>query len=298
MTPEYLFIQADSSRGDTENIELNKSKTGDVQVNLSEISTGIDIQPNPCLVPSDTCELWTIFAETWATPATYSIPVSYTGTEVSGSFGAHAVAQVTVYQPGAIAPATRLAAGAGGQSFMWSEGEVLAWGPNDKARLGLGYRSIAPSYETFNPLPLPTLNFPGFDIVDAVAVGGSHVMALLGDGTVWAWGDNTYGQLGDDTKADSIAPVQVTGLAGVQSIAAGKHHSMALLDNGSVWSWGDNTYGQLGHPEYEGGASSIPVQLYQFDSGITAISGRNRKCAGDPSQWKHDWKRELVLGQQ
>jgi len=68
-------------------------------------------------------------------------------------------------------------------------------------------------------------------------------------GTVWDWGSNLYGQLGDGTTTDSFVPVQVVGpggsgqLTGVMGIAGGDHHTIAVEDDGSVWSWGSNDYG-------------------------------------------------------
>ena len=71
-------------------------------------------------------------------------------------------------------------------------------------------------------------------------------MAARSDGTVWAWGDNRVGELGDGTTTDRLAPVQVTGLTGVTQVAAGCTHSLALRSDGTVWAWGANGAGQLG----------------------------------------------------
>src|SRR5438034_9913568 len=86
-------------------------------------------------------------------------------------------------------------------------------------------------------------------------------------GTVWAWGSNGNGQLGNGTTNNSSVPVQMTGLAGVVAIAAGQVHSMALKNDGTVWTWGDNVYAQLGNGNfYVSGpplsvASLTPVQV-------------------------------------
>jgi alpha-tubulin suppressor-like RCC1 family protein len=66
------------------------------------------------------------------------------------------------------------------------------------------------------------------------------------DGTVWAWGDNRFGQLGDGTTTGRLAPVQVTGLTGVTQVAGGCTHSLVLRSDGTVWAWGGNSVGQLG----------------------------------------------------
>ena len=86
-----------------------------------------------------------------------------------------------------------------------------------------------------------------------LAGGGSHALALCRDGTVWAWGLNSHGQLGDGTATDRATPVQVPGLTGVAAVAAGAAHSLALSSEGTVWSWGYNRSGQLGQGDGEGG---------------------------------------------
>ncbi|OQX14607.1 MAG: hypothetical protein BWK80_41665, partial [Desulfobacteraceae bacterium IS3] len=80
-----------------------------------------------------------------------------------------------------------------------------------------------------------------------IAAGSNHSLALNStDGTVWAWGYNSNGELGDGTMADHLTPVQVS-LTGVFSkIAAGSMHSLALKNDGTVWAWGNNSSGQLG----------------------------------------------------
>jgi hypothetical protein len=90
--------------------------------------------------------------------------------------------------------------------------------------------------------------------------------------TAWAWGQNTYGQLGDNTTTNRITPVQVSGLTDVIAIAAGSSYGLALKSDGSVWAWGRNTYGQLGNGTIVD--SSIPVQVNSL-TGVVAISARS-----------------------
>jgi alpha-tubulin suppressor-like RCC1 family protein len=75
----------------------------------------------------------------------------------------------------------------------------------------------------------------------------THTVYLKTDGTVWAWGNNSNGQLGDGTTTQSTSPVQVSGLSNVTAIAAGATHTVALKTDGTVWAWGDNSNGQLGN---------------------------------------------------
>ena len=78
------------------------------------------------------------------------------------------------------------------------------------------------------------------------SAGGTHTVALRTDGTLWAWGTNTYGQVGDGTTTTRFAPVQV-GTATTWKLArAGGGHTLALRTDGTLWSWGLNLKGQLG----------------------------------------------------
>ncbi|MBS4008594.1 MAG: Ig-like domain-containing protein [Clostridium sp.] len=79
-----------------------------------------------------------------------------------------------------------------------------------------------------------------------ISGGASHSLALRGDGTVWAWGWNEQGQLGDRTTISRFAPARVFGLSSIASVSAGGIHSLALRIDGTVWAWGDNSVGQLG----------------------------------------------------
>ncbi len=109
----------------------------------------------------------------------------------------------------------------------------------------------------------------GRGIVQAAA-GGTFGLALSSDGTVWSWGSNGAGQLGDGTTTYRTTPVQVTGLSGVIAVSAGIDHSLALRSDGTVWAWGANRYGQLGIGATSS-AQLTPVQVSGL-TGITKIS--------------------------
>jgi uncharacterized repeat protein (TIGR01451 family) len=106
--------------------------------------------------------------------------------------------------------------------------------------------------------------------VVAVAAGDAHSLAARNDGTVWAWGSNRYGQLGDGTTAQRSAPVPVGGVSGVVSIAAGGNHSLAVSGDGTVWAWGYNYYGQVG--DGAAGIELLPVPVVPPGSPDIVIS--------------------------
>ncbi|MEA2828019.1 MAG: hypothetical protein QOG43_2458 [Actinomycetota bacterium] len=152
------------------------------------------------------------------------------------------------------------AVAAGGfHSLVLSGGTVSAWGLGHVGQLGRGSTVSAST-----PGPVGG----GLSGVTAISAGVFHSLALRGDGTVWAWGWNAYGQLGDGSLVDRSLPVQVAGLAGVVAIAAGGLHNLALKGDGTVWAWGENGVGQLGTA---GPAlSTLPHQVPGL-TGVTAI---------------------------
>ena len=113
-----------------------------------------------------------------------------------------------------------------------------------------------------------------------VATGyDGHSLALKSDGTVWAWGSNPCGQLGDGTNLNSNIPVKVAGLNDVIDIDTGGSDSggcsLALNADGTVWGWGENRDGQLCNDTRQD--SNVPVRLNSL-TGITAIAAGDDYC--------------------
>ncbi len=88
----------------------------------------------------------------------------------------------------------------------------------------------------------------GLSDVVAISAGKLHTVAIKNDGTVWAWGYNLDGQLGNGTTTGSLTPVQVSGFPAdaIVMAKAGAGHTVVLKTDGTVWTWGWNSLGELG----------------------------------------------------
>lgn len=156
-----------------------------------------------------------------------------------------------------------IAGGSRHSLFVKSDGTVWACGYNGDAQLGnetIAYTSNIP------------VQVSGLSNIIAVAGGGEHSLFLKGDGTVWACGKNTYGQLGNETIAfEADTPVQVVDLSNITAISAGSLHSLFLRNDGNVWACGRNWEGQLGDGTTVN--KSTPIQIAGLSSVNTIASG-------------------------
>lgn len=159
-------------------------------------------------------------------------------TSASGSLPA---ARPAVRELATSTDVSMLAAGAHHVLAIDGNHDVLAWGDDSKGQLG------APGPASNDPIavPIPRGTTRGFV---AVAASADRSFALRSDGTVWAWGDNTSGNLGTGTTTTPAEPTQVASLTDVIAIAAGERHCLAQDSRGAVWGWGENGNGQLGIP--------------------------------------------------
>jgi len=160
------------------------------------------------------------------------------GNNSSGQLGDGTFASQTSPQqvPG-LSNVSAIAAGIYHSLALKQNGSVWSWGYNYYGQLGNGNFI----YRQNHPVAVSNLIN-----VSAIAAGGFHSLALKQNGSVWSWGYNYHGQLGNGNFATQNHPVAVSNLINVSAIAAGGYHSLALKQGGSVWSWGYNYLGQLG----------------------------------------------------
>ncbi len=188
-----------------------------------------------------------------------------------------------------------VAAGEGYSLALLENKTVFAWGASpesspesspdgqNRQNTGLGTPLVTST---------PT-QIPGLENVVQIAVGSSHALARLQNGTLKAWGNNDHGQLGDGTFNSRNAPVAVKNLTGITNIAAGKKHSSAVRNDATAWSWGSNENQQLGLSvarEHRSAmkltASGIDTQKILF--GTTENIGKNGSPRNDQPTINHN----------
>ncbi|HQI69830.1 MAG TPA: hypothetical protein PLT47_03720, partial [Bacteroidales bacterium] len=184
------------------------------------------------------------------------------GANASGQVGdGTAIDKVSPTTVNGITGVRAIAAGYQHSLALRNDSTLWAWGDNTDGQLG----------DSSNTSTMTPVKVKGLTGVIAVSGGqaGYHSLALKADGTVWAWGRNTDGQLGDGTNISKNIPTQITSLTGIIAIAGGEYHSLAIKNDGTVWAWGKNSKGQLGNGNTVN--SNIPVQVTNL-TGITAIA--------------------------
>jgi alpha-tubulin suppressor-like RCC1 family protein len=164
--------------------------------------------------------------------------------------------------------------------LQWTNTAPMAWGANSYGTLGNNRTT-----NSLLPTAVSTTGVLTSKIITAVAAGASHSLALCSDGSLAAWGDNSSGQLGNNSTIASNLPVAVNSegvLAGrlVIAISAGNAHSLALCSDGTVAAWGDNSVGQLGNSSTVPSRAPVAVDATGVLAGrsVVAISAGNAHC--------------------
>lgn len=147
-------------------------------------------------------------------------------------------------------------------SAVKTDGTLWNWGSNAFGELG-------DNTTDFKSSPVQTV--AGGTNWLQVATGGFHSAAIKTDGTLWLWGQNSYGELGNDNTTNMSSPVQtVVGGTDWYYVSCGRHFTAATKTDGSLWLWGDNSSGQLGNESTTNVSS--PVQTVSFGTNWSQIS--------------------------
>ena len=120
---------------------------------------------------------------------------------------------------------------------LTTNGTVWTWGSGGHGELGQGSSTTTSYYPA---------QVSGLTNVVGISAGWFHILAVKSDGTVWGWGNNSHGELGDGTPVNRWAPVQVLNVSNAVAASGGDSHSSALTSDGTIWKWGLNDLGELG----------------------------------------------------
>ncbi len=168
-----------------------------------------------------------------------------------------------------VPPLRTMSIGSFANAGITEDGRVFTWGPDSYGQLGDGQPGGTGH---------PPQQVAGLSAVMSVAAGGQHVLALLADGTLRAWGRNSSGELGDGTLMDRSQPVLVAGLPDLQAVVTCPQHTLALGSDGVVYTWGDNTYGQLGNGTTQG-PNPVPASVRGVTRAVAVACGARHSVA-------------------
>ncbi len=196
----------------------------------------------------------------------WAMGIDYYGQLGDGTFRTNSPYGTSLPEQIVASNVTAIAAGGFHSLFLKSDGSLWAMGDNAFGQLGDGTFRINAPYGTSLPERIVASN------VTAIAAGGFHSLFLKRDGSLWAMGDNEYGQLGDGTINDMNVPEQIVA-SNVTAIAAGGWHSLFLKSDGSLWAMGVDFYGQLGDGIFRTNTPYGNSQPKQIVAGnVTAIA--------------------------
>lgn len=175
------------------------------------------------------------------------------------------------------------------ETFFIRNGTLWAVGRNNAGQLGDGT-----TVDKSSPIQIGTLNTWSSVFTTSLY----SAFAIKTDGTLWSWGSNQYGQLGDGTTISKSSPIQIGTLTGWANVSNGGSGAVAVRTNGTLWAWGDNFFGQLGDGTTV--SKSSPVQIGTLTNWSRGSLGQTHALAtktdGTVWVWGGNANGELGLG--
>lgn len=194
--------------------------------------------------------------------------------------GASARDRFTFVAPAPAPTATRWARVSAGDSHacaVGTDGSLWCWGSNSKGQLGTAANAFTSNK---NPAPMRVGSSTAWVLVDA---GHADTCGIQTDHTLWCWGDNAAGELGDPmaSTAQTSTPTRVGTRADWVAVSVGLLHVCALTSGGTLWCWGDNHQGELGNAFNVGThiGNPVPTQVGTATTWASVASGEAHTCA-------------------
>ena len=192
------------------------------------------------------------------------------------------------YSFGSTGEIVQVAAGGTHSAAVTKDGDLYMWGSNGAGQLGVysNANSKIPIKVNNSSSTLPEKS------VKYVALGGNHSAAITKDGSLYIWGWNNYGQLGDGTTTERYTPIKI--MDNVASVSLGDYHSAAVTKDGSLYMWGNNSSGQLG----DGTTTSryTPVKIMNNVASVSLGSSHSAAITKDGSLYMWGWNHYGQLG--
>ena len=206
------------------------------------------------------------------------------GDNSSGQQGTNnTISRSSPVQVGALTTWRSIATGQAASAAITSAGTLFTWGNNATfGALGLGDKILRSSPVQVGALTNWYL----------VAIGGQNnsMGAIKTDGTLWTWGEDGNGKLGQNTNGvDRSSPVQVGALTDWATVSVGTNFCVALKTNGTLWSWGSNAKGQLGQSIASTVAKSSPTQVGALTNWAVISAGGDHVLASTTSNTLYAW---------
>ena len=264
MSSGYAFSFAIKTNGELWSWGYNDSGTLGVNDTTSRSS--------PVQVPGTT---WAVTAGTAG--AAYAIRTDGTlwswGANITGSLGLNQAVPVKISSPTQIPGTTwsKIACGERNAFALKTDGTLWSWGRNESGWLGLNEGSNTTSLSKSSPCQI------GSDTswTSNYAVSYQGVLAIKTDGTLWSWGKNNNGHLGQNSQANYSSPVQVGSESTWSSVNInGDFKVRAIKTDGTLWSWGYNNKGQLGDNSIIYRSSPVQVGSESDWTKIGGVGGR------------------------
>ncbi|MCC5805087.1 MAG: hypothetical protein JJU00_02050 [Opitutales bacterium] len=198
--------------------------------------------------------------------------------------------------PGQVGGDNDWAAASAGRDFtlaLKQDGTLWAWGFNSSGQLGVGSTN-----QSYSPIQVLLAEGEGSnsDWVE-VSAGADHSVARRGDGTIWAWGSNANGRLGDGTTDNSSVPIQVGDKTNWAAITAGDAQTLAVDEAGELWAWGSASWGVLGTGDFSGNILE-PKRVGEDSDWVAVQTGLRHTLAvkWDGSLWAWGWSTSGQVG--